>query len=339
VNVEQKSSIHEDPDFGELLREVSAESGGAISPEFVEKDYWVTMTLATLAATGLEIWFKGGTALAKGFGAINRFSEDLDLKILGSAATVLPVVSSWKSEKRGAVESRISFFNALNDSLRTHGLESVLSDNQDEFMRSANIECVYPGALRQRLAAPFKPFILLEVGVARVTPFLSRSISSFVHDHLARRELLGNYIDCRPITRCVHPLVTLIEKLDAIGRYFGRSGEDFRPEKFIRHYDDVAALAVYLESDEGRALPIPEGLGSHAAVPMTAQNLAAEMLRSSDIRKIPSAADDAFLVTNEEKRIQLERAHLAIAPMYWAPRTDFTQACGIIRNWINTQLS
>ena len=47
--------LHDDPDFGELLREVSAASRGAISPEFVEKDYWVTVTLAALMATGFEV--------------------------------------------------------------------------------------------------------------------------------------------------------------------------------------------------------------------------------------------------------------------------------------------
>ena len=34
-----------------------------------------------LHQTGLALWFKGGTSLSKGFGIIERFSEDLDLMV------------------------------------------------------------------------------------------------------------------------------------------------------------------------------------------------------------------------------------------------------------------
>lgn len=55
-----------------------------IQPEFVEKDYWVTFTLHTIFHNkiGSETVFKGGTALSKCFGIIERFSEDIDLVVL-----------------------------------------------------------------------------------------------------------------------------------------------------------------------------------------------------------------------------------------------------------------
>lgn len=51
---------------------------------YVEKDYWVTYTLYNIfkSEIGKETIFKGGTALAKCFGLIQRFSEDIDLVIL-----------------------------------------------------------------------------------------------------------------------------------------------------------------------------------------------------------------------------------------------------------------
>ncbi len=67
--------------------------------------------------------------------------------------------------------------------------------------------------------------MLLEVGAARVTPSVSRTLSSFVHHWLDRHQpefFDGGPIDNRPRVRCVHPLVTLIEKLDAISRRFPR---------------------------------------------------------------------------------------------------------------------
>ncbi len=57
-----------------------------ISPIYVEKDYWVTYALYTIFHNeiGKETVFKGGTALSKCFGLIERFSEDIDLVVIKS---------------------------------------------------------------------------------------------------------------------------------------------------------------------------------------------------------------------------------------------------------------
>ena len=70
--------VHDDADFDALLQIVAQTRGLGVA--LVEKDYWVTHTLWALHAQGFEVWFKGGTSLSKGFGLIERFSEDLDLK-------------------------------------------------------------------------------------------------------------------------------------------------------------------------------------------------------------------------------------------------------------------
>lgn len=51
---------------------------------YIEKDYWVTYALHTLfnSPIGDETVFKGGTALSKCFGLIERFSEDIDLVVI-----------------------------------------------------------------------------------------------------------------------------------------------------------------------------------------------------------------------------------------------------------------
>ena len=55
-----------------------------ILPIYVEKDYWVTYALHLIFhdPIGAETIFKGGTALSKCFGLIERFSEDIDLVVL-----------------------------------------------------------------------------------------------------------------------------------------------------------------------------------------------------------------------------------------------------------------
>jgi len=70
-------------------------------PEFIaEKDFWVCWLLGHIFATpqlGSECVFKGGTSLSKVFGAIDRFSEDIDLGLtpasLGWEETGLTEVS------------------------------------------------------------------------------------------------------------------------------------------------------------------------------------------------------------------------------------------------------
>ena len=79
------SFVHEQSGFDQFIRQVSETVGVARAQ--VEKDYWITHVLWALHASGLEIWFKGGTSLSKGFGIIQRFSEDLDLRLApGTAA-------------------------------------------------------------------------------------------------------------------------------------------------------------------------------------------------------------------------------------------------------------
>ena len=55
-----------------------------IKPVYVEKEYWVTYALFTIFNNkiGKDTIFKGGTALAKCYNMIERFSEDIDLVVI-----------------------------------------------------------------------------------------------------------------------------------------------------------------------------------------------------------------------------------------------------------------
>jgi hypothetical protein len=55
-----------------------------VSPIIVEKDFWVCWILGRIFSSGpyrRHLVFKGGTSLSKVFGAIRRFSEDIDLSV------------------------------------------------------------------------------------------------------------------------------------------------------------------------------------------------------------------------------------------------------------------
>lgn len=78
-------------------------------PQNVEKDFWVCWVLDALfnsaIATGPRLLFKGGTSLSKGFGLIERFSEDIDVTIfrddIGEEASV-PELQALSGKKRQA---------------------------------------------------------------------------------------------------------------------------------------------------------------------------------------------------------------------------------------------
>ncbi len=71
--------LHDHPDFPALLNILWDETG--IEPGLIEKDYWIMHCLYGLKKQGYVFQLKGGTSLSKGFGLIDRFSEDIDMHI------------------------------------------------------------------------------------------------------------------------------------------------------------------------------------------------------------------------------------------------------------------
>ncbi|MBS3806720.1 MAG: nucleotidyl transferase AbiEii/AbiGii toxin family protein [Bacteroidales bacterium] len=78
----------------------------------IEKDYWVSFVLKNLSQSEYKDWvvFKGGTALAKSYTFIARFSEDIDLALISK-------------EKLGDAKRKTLFKN-IENTLST-GLEPV----------------------------------------------------------------------------------------------------------------------------------------------------------------------------------------------------------------------
>jgi hypothetical protein len=168
------------------------------------------------------------------------------------------------------------------------------------------------------------PFVRLEVGSARVTPFVQCDLVSFVHDKLVAQDQLAAYDDNRPRrVRCVHPLVTLLEKLDALRRRFPNEGA--AAPTFVRHYEDASLVASSFAT-----LP---ALADHANV----RALAEDMLAQKQIVALPDAADRALAPGNGPRWEAIRAAHAAIAPMFWGPRIPLDDACETLRAWITAE--
>src|ERR1039458_6133808 len=99
--------LQERSDFKALVETV-AESEKINDPALVEKDYWIMHAVFGLKQLGLTFELKGGTSLSKGFGIIQRFSEDIDIRI--EPFDGLQVDANPNHEKPQHVESRRVFY-------------------------------------------------------------------------------------------------------------------------------------------------------------------------------------------------------------------------------------
>ncbi|MEL6729235.1 MAG: nucleotidyl transferase AbiEii/AbiGii toxin family protein [Pseudomonadota bacterium] len=102
----------------EVFNETAAKMGiGA--PIIIEKDFWVCWALKRvfeLEAPKASIIFKGGTSLSKAYGAIHRFSEDIDLSLdradLGFSGETDPANENLSNNQRKALLKDLSEISA-----------------------------------------------------------------------------------------------------------------------------------------------------------------------------------------------------------------------------------
>jgi hypothetical protein len=91
-----------------------------VSAAIVEKDFWVCWTLKrlfTLPDPPAGLIFKGGTSLSKAYGAIERFSEDVDLSFqradLGFGGENDPAAASSGKQRTRRLENLAAACNAM----------------------------------------------------------------------------------------------------------------------------------------------------------------------------------------------------------------------------------
>ena len=94
----------------------------------VEKDFWVSWTLDALfnspVTEGPRLLFKGGTSLSKGYGLIERFSEDIDITVfredIGQPASVEELEALSGKKRTARLESiRAACQEYINGTLLT----------------------------------------------------------------------------------------------------------------------------------------------------------------------------------------------------------------------------
>src|SRR3984885_5219488 len=173
--------LHERSDFKALVATV-ADTEKINDPALVEKDYWIMHAVFGLKQLGLTFELKGGTSLSKGFGIIQRFSEDIDIRI--EPLDGLQVDTNPNHGKPQHIDSRRQFYEKLRDKIKISGITAVERDTtyDDETLRNAGLRLSYETHFGS--IAGLKDGILLEVGFDQTTP--NRFVTDFVLDRPVR---------------------------------------------------------------------------------------------------------------------------------------------------------
>lgn len=236
----------------------------------IEKDFWVCWTIDALfnglEPSGPRLLFKGGTSLSKGYGLIERFSEDIDITVfredIGQPATVeeLEGLSGKKRTARldairGACQEfirgplRERMGTLLGQALVAAGLPAdrgrVELDADDPDGQSLLLW--YPTASAAGNAY-IRRAIKIESGAkSALDPHAPVTVRPFIADDLPGRDLnVGNVTTVDP-SRTFWDKVVI---LHGLRRWFEGRGElKGGGQRVSRHYYDVSRL---LASEPGR---------------------------------------------------------------------------------------
>lgn len=247
----------------ELFAETAARLG--VADAIVEKDFWVSWVLKQLFSNKAfegRLLFKGGTSLSKIYQAINRFSEDIDLAVdyvaLGFTGDKDPRREDISKTKRNAILDEMMetcrgyIASEFLETLRKQCVEVL--GGQDGWRLEVSkvdlnaVQFEYPRASTKGLEY-LNPRVVLELGThAEFVPHDRFTIRSFAG------EQFPNVVKDRDIS--VEALLakrTFWEKATILHAEYHRPAEKALPDRYSRHYYDVAMMTEGKIKDEALA--------------------------------------------------------------------------------------
>ncbi len=213
-------------EWKEIIETISREVNR--TPQMIEKDTIQSMFLLELSKTELPFVFKGGTSLSKGYGLIDRFSEDIDLSM-----NVKPTESEKRKSK--AEIERIA-----------DGLGMVLENPEDIQSRHNYNKYVYE---YDSLFSDIPLELIVETSFYQtVYPVDKHVVSSFVGDFCKKNGItLPISFDAAFVTMNLQSLErTFVDKIFAICDYRIQDMQD----RDSRHLYDIAKMLPQIEIDK-----------------------------------------------------------------------------------------
>lgn len=226
-------------------------------PVIVEKDFWVCWLLGQIFATpelGGSAVFKGGTSLAKVFGVIDRFSEDVDLGLspdsLGYPESEIDAAPTKTARgKRAAAllaacarHVEIRFMPVLEALIREHlgakpGGRSWLRYELEKASHSPVLHFDYPSTLANSL-----PYIRTAVKIEFGSLTDQRPTGTHRIEPLVASLAPGTFDDFTAEVVALEIERTFWEKATILHAEFHRPADKSQPARYARHYADFAAL-------------------------------------------------------------------------------------------------
>lgn len=303
--------LHSRGDAKTLFELIADEKG--LLAAVVEKDYWIMHCLWGLQQNGLQFEMKGGTSLSKGWGVIERFSEDIDIRFDA------PEELNLKGDKPAHIKARFAFYGDLAAKIDIPGITVARNrDFDDAKAQNGGISLKYeshfpavPGLGRD---------VLLEAGFDKTAPNEPRDFSSWALDKAQASK--ADVIDNRAIgVKCFNPEYTFVDKLQTICRRYRqhrdrKDPEKDKPQTFLRHYYDLSRLLgvervqAFIGSSEYEAYKKVK-------------------LKESDAREF--AARGAFMLKNPDTYALFEDEFQAMSDMLAPPRPKFAEIIEPIR--------
>jgi hypothetical protein len=225
----------------------------SVSPVILEKDFWVCWLLGILFESEFasNLVFKGGTSLSKVFGVIDRFSEDIDLSLspvflnLPEAATSRNQATKWMRKAEAAcgvaVRNQIApmMEAAVADSLgkNDRGWFEFLTDPATH---SPVMHFHYPSTQPTGFEY-LKRAVKLEFGsLTDQQPVGRHPVRPWVADALP-----AAFADWNCDVVALEIERTFWEKATILHTEYHRPADKPTPDRFSRHYADMAALAKH----------------------------------------------------------------------------------------------
>lgn len=227
-----------------------------ISAVIMEKDFWVCWLLCILFESKFadSIVFKGGTSLSKIFGAIDRFSEDIDLSLsptflkLSEVGTTRNQADKWM--KKAEIACEVAVQTQIMPAMEISVLK-VLRKNEQirfEFLKDPNTNSpvllfYYPSSQPTGFAY-IKRSVKLEFGSLTdqqptgrhaITPWIAEIFPKAFSDW-----------HCEVIALEIER--SFWEKATILHAEYHRPSEKPMPDRFSRHYADTAMLANHPEA-------------------------------------------------------------------------------------------
>jgi len=228
----------------QLLSQTAARMG--VDPVIVEKDLWVSAILRMLFThpkTKDRFIFKGGTSLSKVYGAIHRFSEDIDLildwRVLGIGA---PDNDPWDARRSRTKQD--AFNKALptqaNEYLRTTFvpfLRSQLPDVVSVSLSDTVDQGVVIGYPAVYTSDYVQEGVLLEIGpLASWVPWEWKTVVPEVSRHYPHVLGDGQFpVKVTTVERTFWEKVTIAHRI-------AYSATKIR-DRYARHYYDIVMLS------------------------------------------------------------------------------------------------